>query len=240
MDTNRSFELNVGDFFRRQGYDVDVTRATGDWGVDVFIEKDGHKGAVQVKNYGNCRTSISRKDVMELYGAMAFFDCDFAKIVYNGRMNDDAKLVAEKLGIECIVKEQDLKISLPENIAQIIPDSFYDCWHKYIAPLKEREIETKSNMKYLICDVSDDRIVYQNTKGKLNKVKIDLFKWVFDRLMSSGIVYGKSIRDEFKTTHSSLVVALFAYIPYFEIIDGPYIKIKDANSHHSSTRNRHR
>ena len=68
----------------------------------------------------------------------------------------------------------------------------------------------------------------------------DIFKWVFDRLMSSGIVYGKSIRDEFKTTHSSLVVALFAYIPYFEIIDGPYIKIKAANSHHSSTRNRHR
>lgn len=28
MDTNRSLELNVGDFFRCQGFEVDATRAT--------------------------------------------------------------------------------------------------------------------------------------------------------------------------------------------------------------------
>lgn len=59
MDLNRTFELNVGDYFSELGYDVDVTRATADWGVDVFIQKEGKKGAVQVKNYGNCRTRIS-------------------------------------------------------------------------------------------------------------------------------------------------------------------------------------
>ena len=44
MDANRAFELNVGDYFGEQGYDVEVTRATADWGVDVFIQKDGKKG----------------------------------------------------------------------------------------------------------------------------------------------------------------------------------------------------
>ena len=32
MDTNRAFELNVSDYFHSQGYEVDVTRSTGDWG----------------------------------------------------------------------------------------------------------------------------------------------------------------------------------------------------------------
>lgn len=227
MDTNRLFELNVGDYFHSQGYEVDVTKSTGDWGVDVFIQKDGEKGVVQVKNYGNCRTRISRKDVMELYGAMAFFDCNFAVIVYNGAMNDDAIQVARKLGIECIYMSQILTIpSIPTDSAIEI-ESFEDCWNRYVVPLKGQNIITKSHKSYKICDVRKDKIIYENTNGKEQHVKIDIFKWTFNRILSAGIVHGKSIRDEFHTIHSSLVVAVFSYIPYFEIIKGPYIKLKN-------------
>lgn len=229
MDVNRLFEINVGEYFRELDYEVDVTRAVGDWGVDVFISKDGQKGAVQVKNYENCRTRVSRKDIMELYGAMAFFDCSFAKLVYNGKMNDDAKKVAEKLNIECIYKEQELAIFGDNKRSAIIPYSFEECWKKFVQPLENQDIKTKGNKIYTICNVTNDRITYRNTNGKENKVKVDLFKWTFDKVLNCGIVHGKAIRDEFKTTHSSLVVAIFNLIPYFEIINGPYIKIVSEN-----------
>lgn len=225
MDVNRLFELNVGEYFRELDYEVDVTRAVGDWGVDVFISKGGQKGAVQVKNYGNCRTRISRKDVMELYGAMAFFDCSFAKLVYNGKMNDDAKKVAEKLNIECIYKDQELTLFSNNKISTTIPYSFEECWKMFVQPLKGQQIRTKSNGTYTIRDVTNDRITYINTNGKEHKVKVDLFKWTFDKVLKCGIVHGKAIRDEFKTTHSSLVVAIFNLIPYFDIINGPCIII---------------
>ena len=230
MDLNRTFELNVGDYFSELGYDVDVTRATADWGVDVFIQKEGKKGAVQVKNYGNCRTRISRKDIMELHGAMAFFDCDFAILVYNGAMNEDAVKVANKLDIQCIYMNQ--VIILPSALTEttINIESFEDCWHNYIVPLNGQYISTKSKKSYRICDVLADKIIYENTSGKSQPVKIDVFKWTFNRILSTGLVHGKSIRDEFHTTHSSLVVALFAHIPYFEVIKGPYIKLKSTQS----------
>ena len=228
MDANRAFELNVGDYFGEQGYDVEVTRATADWGVDVFIQKDGKKGAVQVKNYGNCRTRISRKDIMELYGAMAFFDCDFAMLVYNGAMNEDAIKVASKLDIQCIYMDQVIEVPSALDDTSMEIESFEDCWHKYIVPLKGQYISTKSQKLYRICDVRTDKIIYENTSGKSQPVKIDVFKWTFNRILSTGLVHGKSIRDEFHTIHSSLVVALFNYIPYFEVVKGPYIKLKDA------------
>lgn len=36
MKQHRNFEFQVGEYFKGLGYDVDVTQAVGDWGVDVF------------------------------------------------------------------------------------------------------------------------------------------------------------------------------------------------------------
>lgn len=225
MNINFEFEHQVADYFSKLGYNTDLTRAVGDWGVDVFIEKEGSKGVVQVKNYGNSRTKVSRKDLMELYGVMAYFDCTFAKLVYNGAMNDDAKQVAEKLNIECIYMEY--KNDIPDELNGNGLESFDKCWEKYVIPLQDTEINTISNQKYNIGKVDHSTLIYTNTKGKTNKSKIEVFRWAYNRIIRTGSVFGKDIRDEFKCPYSSLVVAVFMHIPYFIVEKGPYIKLKE-------------
>lgn len=225
MDINQEYEIKTSEYFAKLGYTVDVTRFSGDWGVDVFIQKDGKKGAVQVKNYGNCRTKISRKDVMELYGAKAYFDCTFAKIVYNGEMSKEAIVVAEKLGIECIKIENPLIIDNQVKGSNI-QESFEKCWINYVIPLQNTYISTISGQKYKICEVTSDKLYYENTKGKKNPVRIDFFKWVYYRILNDQMVKGKDIRDEFHIVHSSLIVSVFRKIPYFEVTKGPYIRIR--------------
>lgn len=79
MKRHRSFELCSAKILEGMGYvNIDVTRGVADWGADVFCEKDGVKYVGQVKMYGTSKTKISRKDVMELYGVMAYFDCQGA------------------------------------------------------------------------------------------------------------------------------------------------------------------
>ena len=36
--------------------------------------------------YGDCKTCITRRMMMELYGVMRYFDCQGAMIIYNGQM----------------------------------------------------------------------------------------------------------------------------------------------------------
>ena len=101
MKRHRSFELCSAKILEGMGYvNIDVTRGVADWGADVFCEKDGVKYVGQVKMYGTSKTKISRKDVMELYGVMAYFDCQGAFFLYSGKRTPEALRAAEKLGIE--------------------------------------------------------------------------------------------------------------------------------------------
>ena len=46
------FEKFIGELFNDLGYQTEVTKSTGDFGVDVLLVKDNIKTAVQVKRYG--------------------------------------------------------------------------------------------------------------------------------------------------------------------------------------------
>lgn len=47
----RQFELYLGILFKHLGYAVKVTRAAGDFGADLVLEKDGKRIVVQAKRY---------------------------------------------------------------------------------------------------------------------------------------------------------------------------------------------
>lgn len=158
------------------GYEVDVTLAIGDWGVDVFFSKGGEKIAVQEKNYETCRTKTSRKDIMELHGAKDYFDCQRAIVVYNGRLAPDAEMVAKKLGIECVFLEYDCKSDAYDYNSVL---NFDACWAKYVKPLVGVEIETLGGVKYQILDVTHSKINFLSSTGKQNNVKVDVFKGTF-------------------------------------------------------------
>lgn len=61
------FEFYVGKIYKELGYKVEVTKQTGDSGIDIILTSRGTTTAVQVKRYlaGN----VGRPDVQRLVGA---------------------------------------------------------------------------------------------------------------------------------------------------------------------------
>ena len=75
MKRHRKFEFLAGEYLKQEGFEIEVTKGVADWGVDVFAEKDGVKYAVQAKMYGDCKTKINRRMMMETLWVMRYFDC---------------------------------------------------------------------------------------------------------------------------------------------------------------------
>ena len=69
-----------------------------------------------------------------------------------------------------------------------------------------------------------DMIMQKNRKfeeNKKNKIKIDEFKWIIDRIRHYGEAYSIDLRNELKSRHSSMVTMIFANIPLFKVTYNP-------------------
>lgn len=74
------FEDFLSKLFSKMGYGVQLTKASGDQGADLIIEKYGDRTAVQAKCYtGN----VGNAAVQEVIGAKNFYHCSEAIVVSN-------------------------------------------------------------------------------------------------------------------------------------------------------------
>ena len=150
MKRHRRFEFLAGEYLKKEGYEVEVTQGVADWGVDVFAKKDGIRIAVQAKMYGDCKTSITRRMMMELYGVMHYFDCQKSMMIYNGRIMPDALQVAEKLGIQLVYLDQhQLDQLLPEVANNETTEAFDSLWQE-IRQLEGKTIANNRGTSYII------------------------------------------------------------------------------------------
>ena len=162
MKRHRSFEFFVGEYLRQQGYtDVDVTQGVADWGVDAYCQKDGKKYIVQAKMYGDCKTKVNRRQMMELFGVMHYFDCQGAIMIYNGRIMDDAVQVANKLGIQLQYLDQHLMDELVPDADQVNEGLSDTIWTD-IRTLEGLEIVNSRGTSYKIVKVTDGGAVGDN------------------------------------------------------------------------------
>lgn len=95
----RQFEIEVANFFKKQGYDTMLTKATGDEGVDIVLRKNGQKIIVQCKAH---KKSIGVAVVRDLLGTMIHQNADqaiivslsgFSKNVYEFAIDKNIKLM---------------------------------------------------------------------------------------------------------------------------------------------------
>lgn len=88
------YEYQVAQYLRNHGYiGVEVTQASGDYGVDVTAYKGGSKYAVQCKYYSN---PVGVSAVQEAVAGKAMYNCDKAMVVTNSTFTKAAKNLAEK------------------------------------------------------------------------------------------------------------------------------------------------
>ena len=92
------FEYKCAKMLRRKGFHhVEVTKKSGDQGVDILAYKGFSKYAIQCKYYSY---PVGNKAVQEAYAGANFYDCDKAMVMTNTTFTRSATQLAEKLEVE--------------------------------------------------------------------------------------------------------------------------------------------
>ncbi|MBS4030548.1 MAG: restriction endonuclease [Clostridiales bacterium] len=97
--TGEEFELYIKFIFEKLGYNVELTKATGDQGADLVLMKDNVKTVVQAKFYNN---SVGNKAVQEVVAALKIYDAQIGIVVTNNRFTKAAIELAEANNIYLI------------------------------------------------------------------------------------------------------------------------------------------
>jgi len=96
----RNYEKAVARYLRNHGYHrVQVTKGSGDFGVDVLARRLGHRYAVQCKYYSR---PVGVSAVQQVVAGMAYYDCDRGIVVTNTTFTRQAKELAEMNGVDLI------------------------------------------------------------------------------------------------------------------------------------------
>lgn len=91
------FEYYCADILRKRGFlEVEVTRGSGDYGVDILAEKDGVTYAIQCKSYS---APVGVKAVQEAYAGRDYYDRMVGVVLTNQYFTKPAVEAAKKLKI---------------------------------------------------------------------------------------------------------------------------------------------
>lgn len=97
--TPSQFEEFVCELFKDSGYHAEITKASGDFGADILLEKDGEKIAVQVKRY-ETKNKVGVQNINQVVGAKAYYSCDRAMVVTTSSFTKSGQKLARKTQTE--------------------------------------------------------------------------------------------------------------------------------------------
>lgn len=91
------FEYFCAELLQENGfYEVEVTKASGDYGVDILAEKDGVTYAIQCKCYS---APVGVKAIQEAYAGRDYYDRMVGAVLTNQYFTNPAVDAARKLKI---------------------------------------------------------------------------------------------------------------------------------------------
>lgn len=95
--TGHDFEHFCADLLRAHGFiNVNVTKASGDHGVDILAEKGGHRYAIQAKKYSG---AVGNGAIQEVFTGRAFYNCTYCAVFTNSTFTKNAIEAAQRLGV---------------------------------------------------------------------------------------------------------------------------------------------
>ena len=95
--TGEEFEEYVALVLRDNGFrDIELTRASGDQGVDILATRAGKRYAIQCKNYAG---AVGNAAVQEAYAGAQFYGCEIAAVVCPGAFTRAARELAKSTGV---------------------------------------------------------------------------------------------------------------------------------------------
>lgn len=97
------FESAIAGLYEHKGYSVEVTKASGDFGVDVLARKGKEVIAIQAKRYSG---KVGIKAVQEVSAGAFYYKATKAVVITNSFFTDQAKELAKKTDIVLINKKR--------------------------------------------------------------------------------------------------------------------------------------
>lgn len=95
--TGEEFEAYLAQVLRDNGFrEIELTRASGDQGVDILATRNGKRYAIQCKNYEG---AVGNFAVQEAYAGAQFYGCDEAAVVCPGTFTRAARELAASTGV---------------------------------------------------------------------------------------------------------------------------------------------
>ena len=95
--TGEDFETFIAQILGKIGFcNIQLTKGSGDQGVDILAEKDNIKYAFQCKRYDK---TVGNKAVQEVFAGKFFYHCHVAVVVTNNYFTQSAKDLAHENGV---------------------------------------------------------------------------------------------------------------------------------------------
>ena len=105
------FEKFISILFTKMGYMTEITKGSGDQGMDVIAERNGSKIGIQAKCYSS---KVSNKAVQEIFASLNHYNCDKGIVVTNNYFTNSALELAKSNNV--ILWDRDILKSKIEEI----------------------------------------------------------------------------------------------------------------------------
>lgn len=219
--TPGDYERLVAAEFDRRGFATRISGGTGDWGVDIFAEKGTERLAVQAKMYGGNRP-VNRRQVFELFGVAAYFDCTGSVIATDGSLATDALAVAKKLGIEVLELSAQRPAPSPRTAARGRGTlTFDELWERSILPLVGQVLTRADGSSNTILVADWSGVQRQTSNGRTQMIPIEIFRWAIERVLETGSLTRDEVNAQFEGRASSGIVLILGAIPEFLVQGRP-------------------
>lgn len=219
--TPTEYEHYVAAVLAAEGWDARVTPPQRDFGLDVICEREGRRLGVQVKMYGSGERPVNAQIIMQLHGAAAYQDCTEAMLVTDGRVLDDARRVGRKLDIELRhmpIPGPDAFSDRPVDATSGAGWTFDAIWEEHVVALVGRSLTRPNGDTNEILSVDWGGLKRRTSNGKTQRIDIEIFRWVIDRLLSGETVLRDEINDQCINRSSSGIVLIVGSLPMFETV----------------------
>lgn len=141
------FEHYLSAIFKSQGYNVKVTKATGDYGADLVLTKESEKIVVQAKRYSK---NVGISAIQEITASKSYYNATRAWVVSNSFFTKSAIELAQSNGVELLDRKALINLVLKVNPSGV-PTA--------------REVRESVTPKEIHCPRCDSKMVLRNGRN---------------------------------------------------------------------------
>lgn len=141
------FEHYLSTLFKSQGYNVKVTKATGDYGADLVLTKESEKIVVQAKRYSK---NVGISAIQEISASKSYYNATRAWVVSNSFFTKSAIELAQSNNVELLDRK-----ALIDLVLKVNPNGVPTA----------REVRESVTPKEIHCPRCDSKMVLRNGRN---------------------------------------------------------------------------